>query len=300
KWQNGAKIGRITAMITTEATASPAGLLRAYETAIINAGGTLVTGEAPSLMAAASAAFEASRQPSPWLTRCLGELASWVDYHQAVDEQWIDWAQREQKEIVSWSQAERGAIPEPRRGLIVVKGAPGSGKGTLAEDETLAGFWLHASTGAILRERGSDEQKARMKAGELLSDDEIIGIMDELLDSIDPNLLLSDGFPRTLKQAEWLVEQGKQGRFDPSRAVLLHVRAEKEACASRLRGRGRDDDNEAAIARRLAEDHELSEPVMAYLQANGFTLIEIDGNQAAEAAAQETFDRLFGSLSLAV
>lgn len=240
--------------------------------------------------------FDMSKQRSGWLAASLGELMAWANFRADTD---VYDLQVGQKELVSWAQAERGEIPEPKHGLVVLNGPRGSGKDTLAGNEILKDLWVHTSTGAICRERGTKEQRTRMNAGELLSDDEVIAIMDEVLDSVDPNLLLSNGFPRTLKQADWLVEQGRQGRFDLSRAVLLYIRADEESCKYRLLGRGREDDTEDAITKRLADDRELNEPVMARLQEGGFTLIEVDGNQTPEIVAQQAHDRLFGSQPLA-
>ena len=98
--------------------------------------------------------------------------------------------------------------------MILLMGIAGSGKGT--QGKMLAdqhGFHL-VSMGDVVRMYVTGEQRDRMLAGGLLDDQEIIKIVDKVLKSLpnDEQVLL-DGFPRTIAQAEWLLEQTKAGRF---------------------------------------------------------------------------------------
>lgn len=94
---------------------------------------------------------------------------------------------------------------------LILLGAPGAGKGTVAKLLTKMDGSVQISTGDILRaavaagtELGKQAQAA-MKAGELVSDDLIMGIMRERLKEDDcKNGYLLDGFPRTIPQAEAL------------------------------------------------------------------------------------------------
>jgi adenylate kinase len=94
---------------------------------------------------------------------------------------------------------------------LILLGAPGAGKGTVAKLLTKMDGSVQISTGDILRgavaagtELGKKAETA-MKAGDLVSDDLIMGIMEERLKEDDCKAgYLLDGFPRTIPQAEAL------------------------------------------------------------------------------------------------
>ena len=94
---------------------------------------------------------------------------------------------------------------------IILLGAPGAGKGTLAEGVRNATAFLHVSTGDMLRaaiKAGSPtgrEAKAFMEKGELVPDDVILRIVGErLAQGGADDQVMFDGFPRTLEQARRL------------------------------------------------------------------------------------------------
>jgi adenylate kinase len=96
---------------------------------------------------------------------------------------------------------------------IVLLGAPGSGKGTLAQVICKDREIPQISTGDILREAvkaGTDlgaKAKAFMEAGNLVPDEVILGMMEERLAQDDCGTgYVLDGFPRTQDQAKGLDE----------------------------------------------------------------------------------------------
>ena len=104
--------------------------------------------------------------------------------------------------------------------MIVLMGVAGAGKSMqgrlLADEHGLA--WI--STGELLRVLITGKRRREMLEGKLLSDDEMIMILDKLLELINTNEeFVLDGFPRTIPQAEWLLAQAKNGRFDIGASV---------------------------------------------------------------------------------
>ena len=98
---------------------------------------------------------------------------------------------------------------------IVLLGPPGAGKGTQAESICSSYGIPHISTGNMLREAIESgtklglEAKSLMDSGILVSDEVIIGLVEERIAAPDCSSgFLFDGFPRTIPQAEALVERG--------------------------------------------------------------------------------------------
>jgi len=98
---------------------------------------------------------------------------------------------------------------------LILLGAPGAGKGTQAEILSRVLGVPTISTGNILRAAIADgtpvglEAKALIDAGKLVSDDVIMGILEERVARPDcANGYILDGVPRTIRQAEAMEEKG--------------------------------------------------------------------------------------------
>ena len=94
---------------------------------------------------------------------------------------------------------------------IILLGAPGSGKGTVAERVRDRCAYLHVSTGDMLRDavkRGTEtgrQAEGYMKRGELVPDAVINLLVDQRLDAGTPDAgYMFDGYPRTIQQADML------------------------------------------------------------------------------------------------
>ena len=127
--------------------------------------------------------------------------------------------------------------------VVILLGAPGSGKGTVAgrlvaADKTLR----HVSSGELLRDAvehhtaAGDEADAYMKRGELVPDALIARIVADLMAELDgPRALLLDGFPRTVVQAQALDRTIESCGASLAAVVLLEV--PDEILVDRIAGR---------------------------------------------------------------
>jgi adenylate kinase len=195
---------------------------------------------------------------------------------------------------------------------IILFGAPGVGKGTQAKILSAKLNIPHISTGDILRQAVSDETplgvaaRKIMNAGELVSDDIMIGIIrDTLRQQRCKNGFILDGFPRTLAQAEAFNALLKE--IQAEEIYLINISANNEEIISRLTSRRackscnnifslqeieeltacpkcgaensfyqRNDDKEEVIRRRLKVYEENTRPVLDYYDKRGI-VINADG-----------------------
>ena len=130
---------------------------------------------------------------------------------------------------------------------LILLGAPGAGKGTVAKLLTEVDGSVQISTGDILRgavKAGTElgkKAEAAMNAGDLVSDDLIMGIMEERLQQDDCKKgFLLDGFPRTIPQAEALntllakigVKLDAAVNLDVPRDVILDRLTTRRTCSN--------------------------------------------------------------------
>jgi adenylate kinase len=212
---------------------------------------------------------------------------------------------------------------------IAFLGAPGSGKGTQAKRLMAEFSMVQISTGDLLREAvssGSDlgrRAQAAMDAGELVSDEIVLGIIRDRLQAggVDQGFIL-DGFPRNLAQAEAL--EGVLSAIEQPLDAVILLDVDFDVLMKRLTGRRtcsktgkllniyfssqseideclanggeliqRDDDNEATIGNRLTVYREQTEPLVDYYRQAGL-LRTADGSGDMD----EVYRRLTGMLAL--
>ena len=121
---------------------------------------------------------------------------------------------------------------------VILLGAPGAGKGTQAQHITEKFGIPQISTGDMLRtavSTGSElglQVKDIMASGGLVSDDIIIALVKERIQKTDcRNGFLFDGFPRTIPQAQALIDEG----IIIDKVIEIYV--SDEEIVSRLSGR---------------------------------------------------------------
>ncbi len=163
--------------------------------------------------------------------------------------------------------------------MIILTGVAGAGKsmqGKMFADEH--GYaWI--STGEILRVLVTGKRRHEMLEGKLLSDEEVITILDTVLNLIDREQeFVLDGFPRTVNQANWLLEQIHKNRLKLTAVVNLD--ASEEVVHRRLMARGRQDDTEEAIAKRFDEYRSVTLPILEHLRQEGVHICTIDASKS--------------------
>lgn len=170
---------------------------------------------------------------------------------------------------------------------IILLGPPGAGKGTQARFLVERDGMVQLSTGDMLRAAVKAETpvglqaKAVMEAGDLVSDDIVIGIVSDRLDEPDvASGVIFDGFPRTTAQAvaldKLLAEKGMQ--LD----AVVEMQVRDELLVDRIKTRAaetggtRADDNEETLKERLAVYHSETAPLIEYYRDAG-KLKSVDG-----------------------
>ncbi len=166
---------------------------------------------------------------------------------------------------------------------IVLLGAPGSGKGTQAENIVKTYGVTHLSTGDLLRAEVAagtalgQQAKAIMEAGGLVSDDIVLGMIEGRISAADNGFLL-DGFPRNLAQAAELDKLLE--RLGQPLQLVIFFNVDFEEIIRRLIARGqaqgRADDTEETIRKRLAVYEEQTAPLINYYKEQG-KLQQVEG-----------------------
>jgi adenylate kinase len=172
---------------------------------------------------------------------------------------------------------------------MVLFGRQGAGKGTQAEYLVAHYGAAHISTGDMLRDAVAEgtefgrKAKEYMDAGNLLPDDIIVGVVEERLgrDDVRAQGFILDGFPRTVPQAEALWEVAGHDAID----LAVDLDVPLDAVEERMLGRGRDDDNTEAIARRLELYEQQTVPAIRWFDEQG-VLITVDGQGTPDQVAE--------------
>ena len=161
---------------------------------------------------------------------------------------------------------------------LVLLGAPGSGKGTQATRLKEALNVPHISTGELLRAAVTAatplglKAKEVMAAGNLVSDEIVLGMLEERLGQPDvAGGFILDGYPRNLIQANSL--DALLGRLKQPVDVAVQLDVGTELLVQRLAGRaqaeGRADDSPEAVRNRLRVYSDQTAPVVDFYRSCG-------------------------------
>ena len=150
--------------------------------------------------------------------------------------------------------------------MIVFMGGQGSGKGTFANLLLKEHDFNYVEAGAILRQMPKDSAiYQKITRGELLTDTELFPIIANYIKT-DKDLIL-DGFPRTIGQAKWLVENYAD-KFD-IKIIFLNISEETMLAHIQNRikegGNRPDDNDETAVRKRIAAFKSTTMPAIEWL-----------------------------------
>jgi adenylate kinase len=195
---------------------------------------------------------------------------------------------------------------------IILLGPPGAGKGTQAKRLVDERSMIQLSTGDMLREAKSsgtamgNRVAEVMARGELVTDEIVIGLIEEKIGQGAGGGFIFDGFPRTLKQADALADL--LARTGQTLDGVIEMQVDDAALVARITGRftcgncgevyhdqtrptkaagtcdvcgshdlkRRADDNEDALKTRLMEYYKKTSPLIGYYYAKG-KLSAVDG-----------------------
>ena len=203
---------------------------------------------------------------------------------------------------------------------IILLGPPGAGKGTQAKRLVDERAMVQLSTGDMLREaKTSGTEMGRrvaevMDKGQLVTDEIVIGLIEEKLEHGAGGGFIFDGFPRTLAQADALGDL--LARKGQALDAVIEMQVDDAALVARITGRftcgncgevyhdqtrptktagtcdvcgshdlkRRADDNEVALRTRLMEYYKKPSPLIGYYYAKG-QLSSVDGLAEMDAVA---------------
>jgi len=211
---------------------------------------------------------------------------------------------------------------------IILLGPPGAGKGTQARKLVDERGMIQLSTGDMLRAaRTSGTEMGQkvaevMDRGDLVTDEIVIGLIEEQLETHKGASFIFDGFPRTLAQADALGEL--LDRHGETLDAVIEMRVDDDALVERITARStcaecgevynditkpipddgkcavcggtefkrRADDNEESLRQRLMEYYKKTSPLIGYYYAKG-DLRTVDGLGSIDEVSAE-IDGLLG------
>jgi len=211
---------------------------------------------------------------------------------------------------------------------IILFGAPGAGKGTLAEHiKRIFPNIVHISTGDLFRENVRLKTPIGMKAkeymdsGKLVPDEIVIGMVKDRINKEDVKKygFMLDGFPRTVNQCEELlrltsidlilvIEVPRQelinrivGRISCPKCGKIYNKFNAELAPKKdnicdvcnLELIHRSDDNEETVIKRIEVYESQSLPCINFFKQKNLKIKKVDGTKTAKLTEREIKDLLY-------
>jgi adenylate kinase len=189
---------------------------------------------------------------------------------------------------------------------LVIYGPEGSGKGTqaklLSEKLNLPIY----TSGDIVREKAAKDQgflgqscRQALKEGKYVPDEIMFILWEDKLKQADKKGFILDGFPRTLKQAKFLIEKTARYGYQPD--MLIHLHLDDDTAVARLSLRKRTlykgskilHDDPKRVKQRLAIFRKQEKLILDFFRKRNL-LLEVDGKGTVE----EVFSKIYMGLGL--
>lgn len=172
--------------------------------------------------------------------------------------------------------------------IILLFGAPGTGKSTYAKylAQKTGATWI--STGGLLREiaRNDPAMARTLDSGHLIADELVDQIVQAKLTKLGPNFIL-DGYPRAVPQVHSFLHFLDQHGWKID--YIFHIDAPEDLVLQRMLTRGRDDDKPEVVRERFQVFERETSPVIDFFEHFGHPIYQID-NRPEIPVVEKEFD----------
>ena len=210
--------------------------------------------------------------------------------------------------------------------ILIITGAPGAGKGTIAEIIEQDLGLVHISTGDMLRQHIEDNDDIGVRVKSFLDKGELVpdSLVEEMVkfrllkSDVKENGVLLDGFPRTIDQTEFLlditavdgiievfledasiIDRLSNRRVCPNCGASYHLITKKpkvdgvcDVCSHALIHR--DDDTQSVIRDRLDTYHKHTAPIIDLLKDRGVSYLQLRGDLDIASQRSSIVDKVKG------
>lgn len=168
---------------------------------------------------------------------------------------------------------------------LLIIGLPGSGKTTQIDKIAQKYGLTPIRMGNILRDLAvkggemGERVKSIMASGELVDDETVAELIKAEASKIGDNFIM-EGYPRTMEQVKL---------FDPGFDKVFYLEVDPQVVKDRMKGRGRADDSDSAIEKRIQVQMEDMEHILDYYKS---VLVKIDGTRTIDEVFKAIEDNL--------
>jgi adenylate kinase len=160
--------------------------------------------------------------------------------------------------------------------VIILYGAPGSGKSVQGQLLAANNDWRWLSTGQLLRDTHDEGVLHEMAVNGVVNNKSVYRVLIQAIEqSQDVDHIILDGFPRDLEQARWLVAALPE--HQRSLSAVLNLQVPFEEIIRRLEIRGRFDDNVDLVKRRYDSYVGMVNDMLDFFRSEHVPIVEVNG-----------------------